>query len=86
MNKLIVQKEVLQPPVMLLQRPEIVVAIASLSIGGAEKIVIDWARRIHPRWTVHLIVLRTRPHEWNVPDFVKVTRLQPGNINQQLDI
>ena len=39
---------------------ELTVAIASLSIGGAERIVLDWASRISPRWNVHLIVLRNR--------------------------
>ena len=73
-----------QPPVWEVQCNEINVAIASLSIGGAERIVIDWASRIYPKWIVHLIVLRDRPVEWPVPDFVRVTRLHGKNFTEQL--
>lgn len=58
-------------------RCEISVAIASLSIGGAERIVLEWAARIYPRWKVNLIVLRNRDQEWPVPSFIKVTRVVP---------
>lgn len=57
-------------------RNELTVAIASLSLGGAERIVLDWANRIYPRWNIHLIVLRDREKEWKVPPHVRVTRLQ----------
>jgi glycosyltransferase involved in cell wall biosynthesis len=67
---------VVQPPLLTPHLEcELVVAISSLSIGGAERIVLDWANRIHPRWRVHLIVLRDREKEWSVPSFVRVTRV-----------
>lgn len=55
---------------------ELTVALSSLSLGGAERIVLDWANRIHPRWRVHLIVLRDRDKEWPVPPHIRVTRLE----------
>ena len=65
-----------QAPLALPSDNELTVAIASVSIGGAERIVLDWAARIYPRWRVHLIVLRDCEREWSVPAFVRVTRLQ----------
>ena len=64
-----------QPPLYRGAVRELTVAIASLSLGGAEKIVLDWANRIYPSWRVHLIVLRDRTEEWSVPPFVRVTRV-----------
>jgi glycosyltransferase involved in cell wall biosynthesis len=65
-----------QPPLFTANCNELTVAIASLSIGGAERIVLDWARRIYPEWRVHLIVLRNREKEWPVPSFIRVTRVE----------
>ena len=66
-----------QPPVYSFDgRNELMVAVASLSLGGAERIVLDWAARIHPRWRVHLIVLRDRDKEWHVPSYIRVTRVE----------
>ena len=66
-----------QPPLYSLQeRNELTVVVASLSLGGAERIVLDWATRIHPRWHAHLIVLRDRNKEWPVPSHIKVTRVE----------
>jgi glycosyltransferase involved in cell wall biosynthesis len=64
-----------QPPVARAQHTELTVAISSLSLGGAEQIVLDWAMRVWPDWRVHLVVLRDRDREWPVPSFVRVTRL-----------
>lgn len=76
MNALVSSANVLQPPAYSLRgRNELTVAVASLSLGGAERIVLDWANRIYPRWRVHLIVLRDREQEWKVPSHVRVTRL-----------
>ncbi|MFM2357658.1 MAG: hypothetical protein RJA61_395, partial [Candidatus Parcubacteria bacterium] len=55
---------------------EIIVAIASLAIGGAEMIVTDWLNRTGNKNKVHLIVLRNKEEEWEVPYFVKVTRIE----------
>lgn len=65
---------------------ELFVAIASLSIGGAERIVLDWASRIWPKWKVHLIVLHDKPQEWTVPDFVTVTRLHGKDFKTKLSL
>lgn len=78
---------VLQPPV--LSKPddfELHVAISSLSLGGAEKIVVDWASRIYPQWKVHLIVLRDREKEWPVPAFIRMTRLHGVRFAEQLKV
>lgn len=65
-----------QPELIAPGSRELTVAIASLSIGGAERIVLDWATRIYPKWKVHLIVLRNRAKEWPIPRFIRVTRLE----------
>jgi glycosyltransferase involved in cell wall biosynthesis len=66
-------------------RLELTVAIASLSIGGAERIVLDWAARIYPDWAVHLIVLYDQTSEWTVPSHVRVTRLHGKRVVEQLE-
>lgn len=74
----------LQPPVWEIKNNELTAAIASLSIGGAERIVLDWASRIYPRWKVHLIILRNRSTEWPMPDFIRTTRLHGKKLPEQL--
>jgi glycosyltransferase involved in cell wall biosynthesis len=64
-----------QPPLVGSPEPELTVAVASLAIGGAERIVLDWATRVHPAWRVHVVVLRDQAHEWPVPPALRVTRL-----------
>jgi glycosyltransferase involved in cell wall biosynthesis len=59
--------------------------MASLSIGGAERIVLDWAARVHPDWPVHLVVLFDQPSEWPVPSHVTVTRLHGRRIEHELE-
>ncbi len=75
MNIVLDSHGVVQPPAYERKAKELSVVIASLSLGGAEKIVLDWANRIYPSWKVHLIVLRDRTEEWRVPAFVRVTRV-----------
>ena len=84
MSLFVDQSNIEQPPLYKTGVTELHVAIASLSLGGAERIVLDWARRIHPQWKVHLIVMKDREQEWPVPDFVRVTRLHDKNIIGQL--
>src|SRR5262245_1160975 len=67
-----------QPPA------ELHVAIAGLALGGAERIVLDWAERIRPPWTPHIIALRDHVHEWRVPASVKITRLGGVDVLPQL--
>ena len=68
-------ERVAQPPLLALARGELTAALGGLALGGAERIVIDWAVRVQSSWPVHLIVLRDHPHEWPVPPGVRVTRL-----------
>ncbi|MHC1727535.1 MAG: glycosyltransferase family 4 protein [Syntrophobacteraceae bacterium] len=82
--KLLVPRENVEQPPMISCEYELNVAIASLSIGGAERIVLDWAARIYPQWRVHLVVLHDREIEWPVPPFVKVTRLRGSQLVEQL--
>jgi glycosyltransferase involved in cell wall biosynthesis len=65
-----------QPSVLSAPAGELTAVVGSLAIGGAERIVLDWAARVHPTWSVHLVVLREAPHEWPVPSSVRVTRLR----------
>lgn len=74
-----------QPSVFVPSFQELHVAISSLSLGGAERIVLDWAARIYPRWRVHLIVLRDRAEEWPVPIHVRVTRLRGDQLPMRLE-
>ena len=69
------QPSPVQPPLLAKPHAELHVAIAGLALGGAERIVLDWARRIQPPWTPHLIVLRDHAHEWPVPPSIAVTRI-----------
>jgi glycosyltransferase involved in cell wall biosynthesis len=73
-----------QPAVLDSAAGELTVALAGLAIGGAERVVLDWALRIQPPWSVHLIVLRDHPTEWTVPSSVKVTRLGGAGLPAQL--
>jgi glycosyltransferase involved in cell wall biosynthesis len=87
MNLIMASDGVRQPQIYEPASKELYVAIASLSLGGAERIVLDWVERIHPRWHVHLVVLRNlrnRSKEWPVPNFVRVTRLGGVHIMARL--
>jgi glycosyltransferase involved in cell wall biosynthesis len=67
-----------QPPVLLSRaggRAELTVVAGGLAIGGAERIVLDWAARVDQAWQVHLVVLRDNREEWPVPPSVRLTRL-----------
>src|SRR5262245_52690147 len=83
MNVLL-ERTTLQPPLGAPPAHELWCAIASLALGGAERIVLDWARRVAPPWRVHLVVLRDLAHEWPVPAGVRVTRLGGVGIEAQL--
>jgi glycosyltransferase involved in cell wall biosynthesis len=73
-----------QPPLLVQPPAELHVAIAGLALGGAERIVLDWAERLRPPWTPHLITLRDHAHEWRVPASMKVTRLGGVDVVAQL--
>ena len=65
-----------QPPLLDAEAPQLTVAIATLALGGAERIVLDWAMHCAKRYSVRIIVLRAAPAEWPVPAGITVTRLQ----------
>src|SRR5262245_45581508 len=67
-----------QPPLLDADRPAVSAAVASLALGGAERIVLDWAASCATQYRVRLVVLRKAQAEWPVPHGVEVTRL-PGN-------
>jgi hypothetical protein len=74
-----IQDEILperKQPKFTQNKEEIVIAISSLALGGAEMIVTDWLSRMSVKYKTHLIVLRNKEEEWNVPSFVKVTRIE----------
>jgi glycosyltransferase involved in cell wall biosynthesis len=64
-----------QPPLARPSHGELTAVVGSLAIGGAERIVLDWAARLAPARRVHLIVLRDTAHEWPVPPAARLTRL-----------
>ena len=64
-----------QPPIVQLPTLCLHAAIGSLAIGGAERIVLDWAAAASRKHQVRLIVLRATPVEWPVPDGVEIIRL-----------
>jgi len=63
---------------------EITVVIASLAVGGAERIVVDWAARIDRRWQIHLAVLFDQDVEWTPPDNARVTRFHGRQLPERL--
>jgi glycosyltransferase involved in cell wall biosynthesis len=65
----------LQPPAFRPQTKEMTAIVSSLSLGGAQKIIFDWASRIAPFWDVHLITIRNQTPEFSVPSHIRLTRL-----------
>lgn len=65
-----------QAPLASSAPDELVVVVQALALGGAERIVVDWAARVRGRYRVRLAVLRTLPIEYPVPDGVAVSRMQ----------
>jgi glycosyltransferase involved in cell wall biosynthesis len=74
----------LQPPLQPRHGGELAVALGGLALGGAERIVLDWAARVHPGRKVHLIALRDHAQEWPVPAAVRLTRLHGRDVLQRL--
>lgn len=67
--------EALQPPAFCPPTTEMSVIVSSLSLGGAQKIIVDWASRIAQFWDVHLITIRDQRLEFSVPNHIRLTRL-----------
>jgi hypothetical protein len=67
--------QALQPPAFRPPTTAMTVIVSSLSLGGAQKIILDWASRIAPFWDVHLITIRNQPAEFSAPNNIRLTRL-----------
>ncbi len=77
-----------QPP-LLARTPQVLhAAIASLALGGAERIVLDWAARTLARSTggfaVRIAVLRDAVPECEVPSGVEVVRFHGEDLEARL--
>ncbi len=59
-----------------------VVFIASLALGGAERILMDWVAAY--KRPTKIVVLWNAPQEYAVPHHVQLTRLNGKNINAEL--
>ena len=64
-----------QPPLREFPPLSLHAAIGSLAIGGAERIVLDWATQAARTHRVRLLVLRSSPVEWPIPPTLEVIRL-----------
>ena len=73
-----------QPPLSDASPLEVTAAIGSLALGGAERIVLDWAAGCSHRYRVRLIVLRDAPAEWPVPRGVEIVR-RAGETSERLE-
>ena len=74
-----------QPP--LLERSaklRLHAAVASLALGGAERIVLEWAARMAARQPVRIAVLRDAAPEWPVPQGVEIVRFHGSDIESKL--
>ena len=73
-----------QPPLLDLPPAEVNAALGTLALGGAERIVLDWAARTAARHRVRLVVLREVPDEWPAPPGVEVIRLHGVALEEKL--
>ena len=64
---LLAPQSVDQPAAMRGECREVNAAIATLALGGAERIVLDWAAHCAGRYRTRLIVLDDVGDEWPVP-------------------
>jgi glycosyltransferase involved in cell wall biosynthesis len=71
--------QALQPAAFQPLTREMTVIVSSLSLGGAQKIILDWASRIAPFWDVHLITIHNQTTEFSVPSRIRLTRLGGGD-------
>ncbi len=65
-------------------KPALTAAIATLALGGAERIVLDWAAGCAAHYDVRLVVLRRVAAEWPLPPGITLTRLAEGDALPQL--
>ena len=74
-----------QPPLLESAPATLTAAVASLACGGAERIVLEWARRAMARHRVQLIVLRDVAGEWTPPPGLEVHRLGGRDVLAKLE-
>ena len=75
-----------QLPLMPMAPIELTAAISSLALGGAERIVLDWAQGCASRYRIRLIVLHDVQNEWPMPAGIQVTRLCGKALLRELEI
>jgi glycosyltransferase involved in cell wall biosynthesis len=73
-----------QPPLLELPPAELNAVVGTLALGGAERIVLQWAERTATRHRVRLVVLRDALDEWPVPAGVEVVRLRGVALDERL--
>ena len=73
-----------QPSLRELPPADLSAVVGTLALGGAERIVLQWAERTAARHRVRLVVLRDAAHEWPVPAGVEVVRLHGGALEERL--
>ena len=66
--------------------PPMVVLLASLALGGAERIVVEWLRAESLRRPIKLVVLHDQPRELRVPPAVTLIRLHGTNLAERLAV
>ena len=81
----------MQPPLLARERrPILHAAVASLALGGAERIVLDWAartvRHASRAHAVRIAVLRDTKPEWPIPPGVALIRFHGVAIEARLAI
>jgi glycosyltransferase involved in cell wall biosynthesis len=74
-----------QPPRIDLEPLVLHAAIGSLAIGGAERIVLDWAAAASRSYRVRIVVLRTAPVEWPLPEGVEFVRMAAEDASTALE-
>ncbi len=76
-----------QAPLHVALRPReaLGVVVGSLAVGGAERIVLDWADQNQHRYDIHLCVLHRMDQEWPIPAGLVVTRLDGQDISAGLE-
>jgi glycosyltransferase involved in cell wall biosynthesis len=68
----------------VLARPPLGVVLGSLAVGGAERIVLDWAERNRARHEIRLCVLSRQVIKWPVPTGIAFTQLEASDWAQGL--
>jgi glycosyltransferase involved in cell wall biosynthesis len=73
-----------QPPLLEGPPAELNAVVGTLALGGAERIVLQWAERTAAHHRVRLVVLRDAADEWPVPAGVEVVRLHGVALDERL--